>query len=98
MRVENCSHCSIFLSYISRVRRIKDRVHVLKGIGGLIDGTIRTFPIEFGAGHRQVSQYENTLPGSHGLGGSLGPGSTTNQVNGVIGNGVREGEDVEAAP
>lgn len=85
MRVENCSHCSIFLSYISRVRKIKDRVHVLKGIGGLIDGTIRTFLIEFGAGHRQVSQYENTLPGPHGLGGSLGPGSTTNQVNGVIG-------------
>lgn len=52
MSVENCSHCSIFLSYISRVRRIKDRVHVLKGIGGLIDGTIRTFLIGFGAGQR----------------------------------------------
>ena len=68
------------------MRKIIDSYIVLKGIGGLIDGTVRTLLIEVGAGHRQVSQYENMLPGPHGLGGSLGPGSTTNQVNGVIGN------------
>lgn len=29
---------------------------------------------------------EKQLPGPHDLGRSIGPGSTTNQVNGVIGN------------